>query len=159
VLKVPAPLISDVGARVMGLDTPDEKMSKSIAAERAGHAVMLLDPPDVVRRKIARATTDTEPEVRMPVGAGVANLLEMYAALRAISADTALAEFEGQRYSALKGAVADAIVEALTPIQARYTEIRSDEEGLRKLLADSAARVRIVADATLLRVQKAVGLR
>ncbi len=159
VLKVPAPLISDVGARVMGLDTPDEKMSKSIAAERAGHAVMLLDPPDVVRRKIARATTDTEPEVRMPVGAGVANLLEMYAALRAVSVDAALAEFEGQRYSALKGAVAEAIVEALTPIQARYTEIRSDEQGLHKLLADSAARVRVVADATLLRVQKAVGLR
>jgi tryptophanyl-tRNA synthetase len=159
VLKVPAPLISDVGARVMGLDTPDEKMSKSIAAERAGHAVMLLDPPDLVRRKIARATTDTEPEVRMPVGAGVANLVEIYAALRAISVDAALAEFEGQRYSALKGAVADAIVEALAPIQARYAEIRSDEEGLHKLLADSAARVRIVADATLLRVQEAVGLR
>jgi tryptophanyl-tRNA synthetase len=159
VLKVPAPLISSVGARVMGLDTPDEKMSKSIAAERAGHAVMLLDPPDVVRRKIARATTDTEPEVRMPVGAGVANLLEIYAALRAFSVDAALAEFEGQRYSALKGAVADAIVDALTPIQARYTEIRSDEDGLLRLLADSAARVRIVADATLLRVQEAVGLR
>jgi tryptophanyl-tRNA synthetase len=159
VLKVPAPLISDVGARVMGLDTPDEKMSKSIAAERAGHAVMLLDPPDVVRRKIARATTDTEPEVRMPVGAGVANLLEIYAALRAISVDAALAEFEGQRYSSLKAAVADAIVDALTPIQARYAEIRSNEDGLRQLLADSAARVRIVADATLLRVQEAVGLR
>lgn len=88
-----------------------------------------------------------------------ANLLEMYAALRAVSVDAALAEFEGQRYSALKGAVAEAIVEALTPIQARYTEIRSDEQGLHKLLADFAARVRVVADATLLRVQKAVGLR
>ncbi len=113
ILKVPAPLISDVGARVMGLDTPDEKMSKSIAAERAGHAVMLLDTPDAIRRKIARATTDTEPAVRKPVGAGVANLLEIYAALQSISADAALAEFEGQRYSALKSAVADAVIDAL----------------------------------------------
>jgi tryptophanyl-tRNA synthetase len=159
ILKVPAPLISEVGARVMGLDTPDEKMSKSIAAERAGHAVMLLDPPDVVRRKIARATTDTEPAVCKPVGAGVANLLEIYAALQSISADAAFREFEGQRYSALKGAVADAVVDALAPIQARYAEIRSDEDGLQRLLADSAARVRVVADGTLLRVQEAVGLR
>ena len=69
----------------MGLDTPDEKMSKSIAVERPGHAVLLLDPPDVIRRKIARATTDTEPAVHKPVGAGVANLLEIYAALLEIS--------------------------------------------------------------------------
>jgi len=68
-------------------------------------------------------------------------------------------DLTGKRYSALKGAVADAVVDALAPIQARYAEIRADEEGLLRLLADSAARVRIVADATLLRVQEAVGLR
>ena len=122
VVRVPAPLISTVGARVMGLDTPDEKMSKSIAVDRPGHAVLLLDPPDVVRRKIARATTDTEPAVHAPVGAGVANLLEIYAALREISPDAALAEFDGKRYSVLKGAVADAVIDALSPIQARYAD-------------------------------------
>jgi tryptophanyl-tRNA synthetase len=159
VLALPAPLISAVGARVMGLDSPDEKMSKSIAVERPGHAVLLLDPPDVVRRKIGRATTDTEPAVKTPVGAGVANLLEIYAALRNVSADVALHEFEGKGYSLLKGAVADAIVDALTPIQSRYSELRADEAGLRRVLADSAARVRLVADATLHRVQEAVGLR
>lgn len=159
VFKVPAALISTVGARVMGLDTPDEKMSKSIAVERPGHAVLLLDPPDVVRRKIARATTDTEPAVNKPVGAGVGNLLEIYAALREVSTGAALEEFEGKRYSVLKGAVADAIVDALSPIQARYAELRADEDGLRRVLAESAARVRLVADATLQRVQEAVGLR
>ncbi len=159
VLKVPAPLISDVGARVMGLDTPDEKMSKSTAMKRPGHAVLLLDPPDVVRKKVARATTDTEPSVHRPVGPGVANLLDMYAALRNVSADDALVAFEGKTYSVLKGAVADAIVDALTPIQSRYAELRADEEGLRAVLAESAARVHVVADATLLRVQEAVGLR
>jgi tryptophanyl-tRNA synthetase len=159
VLKVPAALISTVGARVMGLDTPDEKMSKSIAVDRPGHAVMLLDPPDVVRRKIARATTDTEPAVHAPVGPGVANLLEIYAALDEVSTDTALAEFDGKSYSVLKGAVADAVIDALGPIQARYAELRSDEDGLRRLLAESAERVHLVADATLRRVQEAVGLR
>jgi tryptophanyl-tRNA synthetase len=159
VLKVPAPLISEVGARVMGLDTPDEKMSKSTAMKRPGHAVLLLDAPDVVRKKVARATTDTEPSVHKPVGPGVANLLDMYAALRDVSADAALAEFGGKTYSVLKGAVADAIVEALTPIQARYAELRADEDGLRTVLADSAERVHRIADATLLRVQEAVGVR
>ena len=158
-LKVPAALISTVGARVMGLDTPDEKMSKSIAVDRPGHAVMLLDPPDVVRRKIARATTDTEPAVHAPVGPGVANLLEIYAALDEVSTDTALAEFDGKSYSVLKGAVADAVIDALGPIQARYAELRSDEDGLRRLLAESAERVHLVADGTLRRVQEAVGLR
>jgi tryptophanyl-tRNA synthetase len=159
ILKVPEPLISTVGARVMGLDSPDEKMSKSIAVERPGHAILLLDPPDVVRRRIARATTDTEPEVRAPIGPGVANLLEIYAALNGVGADAALHEFEGKRYSVLKAAVADAIVDALAPIQFRYAELRADEAGLYRVLADSAARVHLVADATLHRVQEAVGLR
>jgi tryptophanyl-tRNA synthetase len=159
VVKVPAPLISTVGARVMGLDTPEEKMSKSIAVERPGHAVLLLDPPDTVRRKIARATTDTNPAVQGPVGAGVANLLDIYAALNGVSADAALHEFEGKSYSVLKGAVADAVVDALAPIQHRYQELRADEAGLYRVLADSAARVQLVADATLHRVQEAVGLR
>jgi tryptophanyl-tRNA synthetase len=159
VLKVPVALISEVGARVMGLDTPDEKMSKSSAVERPGHAVLLLDPPDLVRRKIARATTDTEPAVQKPLGAGVANLIEIYASLRGVGVDTALEAFDGKSYSVLKGAVADAIVDELTPIQARYAELRADEAGLRRVLAESAARVHVVADATLQRVQEAVGLR
>jgi tryptophanyl-tRNA synthetase len=159
VLKVPAPLISTVGARVMGLDTPEEKMSKSIARDRPGHAVMLLDPPDVVRRKISRATTDTAPAVQGPVGPGVGNLLEIYAALAGIGTEAALHEFEGKTYGVLKAAVADAVVDALAPIQHRYTELRADEATLYRVLADSAARVHLVADATLHRVQQAVGLR
>jgi tryptophanyl-tRNA synthetase len=159
VLKVPEPLISTVGARVMGLDSPDEKMSKSIAMSRPGHAVMLLDPPDTIRKKIARATTDIEPAVHGPVGPGVANLLEIYAALTGVGTDTALQEFEGKQYGVLKTAVADAIVDALAPIQHRYEALRSDETNLYRVLAESAARVHLVADATLHRVQEAVGLR
>jgi tryptophanyl-tRNA synthetase len=159
VLKVPEPLIRSVGARVMGLDSPEEKMSKSSAVDRPGHAVLLLDPPDLVRRKIARATTDTNPAVEAPVGPGVANLLDIYAALNGVDDAAALREFEGKTYSVLKTAVADAVIDALAPIQHRYAEIRADEAGLYRVLADSAARVRLVADATLHRVQEAVGLR
>ena len=86
-------------------------------------------------------------------------MLDIYAALNGVSADAALHEFEGKSYSVLKGAVADAVVDALAPIQHRYQELRADEAGLYRVLADSAARVQLVADATLHRVQEAVGLR
>ena len=129
----------------------------AMAFRRAGHDVCAVD--NYLRRKIARATTDTEPAVHKPVGPGVANLLEIYAAFNAVSAEAALAEFEGKRYSVLKDAVADAVIAALTPIQARYAELRGDEDGLRRVLAESAARVHVVADATLQRVEQAVGLR
>jgi len=159
VFKVPEPLIRDVGARVMGLDDPEVKMSKSTAVERPMHAVLMLDPPEVIRRKIARATTDTHPAVQPPVGPGVANLLDIYAALRDFDPQTAIADFTGKSYSVLKNAVADSLIETLEPIQRRYAELRSDDTALLRLLDESAARVRVVADATLLRVQQAVGLR
>ena len=120
----------------------------------------MIDPPEVIRKKFKSAVTDSGREIRHdPEKPGVANLIEIYAALRGVGADAALAEFEGKRYSELKGAVADAVIDALRPIQARYAELRADDEGLRRVLAESAARVRVVADATLLKVQEAVGLR
>ena len=159
VLTVPQPLIRQVGARVMGLDSPEEKMSKSTAVERPNHAVLMLDPPDVIRRKVRRAVTDTAPAVTPPVGPAVANLLEIYSALTDEPAEHVLEEFTGATYSTLKDRVADAIIEALTPIQRRYAELRQDDSALRRHLADSAARVSVIANATLLRVQRAVGLR
>jgi tryptophanyl-tRNA synthetase len=143
----------------MGLDSPTEKMSKSIAVERPGHAVLMLDPPEVIRRKIRRAQTDTEPVVTPPVGPGVANLLEIYAALTDVSLERVLEEFTGASYAVLKDSVADAINEALAPIQRRYAQLRADDAALCAVLEESAARVRMVAEGTLLRVQRAVGLR
>lgn len=159
VLTVPEPLIRGVGARVMGLDSPEEKMSKSIAVDRPGHAVLMLDPPDVIRRKLRRAQTDAQPAVQPPVGPGVGNLLEIYAALQGINLDAATEEFTGASYGVLKDRVADAIIEALEPIQRRYAAIREDDDALHRLLAESAARVARVANATLERVRRAVGLR
>ena len=159
VFRLPKPLIRTTGARVMGLDDPTSKMSKTAARTRPGHAILLLDPPDTVRKKIARATTDANPAVAEPVGAGVANLLDIHAALTGRSREETLADFTGSTYGALKAAVSGAINETLAPIQARYQEIRGDEPWLLRMLADAAARAAAVADVTLLRVQRAVGLR
>jgi tryptophanyl-tRNA synthetase len=159
VVTVPQPLIRQVGARVMGLDSPEDKMSKSTAVARPGHAVLMLDPPDVIRRKVRRAQTDTQPAVTPPVGPGVANLLEIYSALTDDPIEGVLDEFTGATYGTLKDRVADALIETLSPIQRRYAELREDDSALRRSLAESAARVSVVANATLLRVQQAVGLR
>lgn len=159
IFRLPEPLIRDTGARVMGLDDPTSKMSKSTALTKPGHAILLLDPPDVVRKKIARATTDTNPTVSEPVGPGVANLLDMYAALHGNTREEVLTEYAGRNYGTLKGAATDAINEVLGPIQARYRTIRGDEPWLLEVLAGAAERAAAVADTTLRRVQRAVGLR
>ncbi len=159
IFRLPEPLIRDTGARVMGLDDPTSKMSKSTALTKPAHAILLLDPPDTVRKKIARATTDTNPAVAEPLGPGVANLVDIYAALRGVSSEQAVTEFRGRNYGALKAGVTDAVNEALAPIQARYRTIRGDEPWLLDVLADAAERAAAVADVTLLRVQRAVGLR
>lgn len=159
VFRVPEPLIRGTGARVMGLDDPTSKMSKTTSRTKPAHAILLLDPPDTVRKKLARATTDGNPAVTVPLGPGVANLVDIYASLREMTHEAAAEEFDGQTYGALKSAVADAVNEALAPVQARYAELRADEGGLRRILADCAARASEVADRTLARVQGAVGLR
>jgi tryptophanyl-tRNA synthetase len=119
----------------------------------------MLDPPDVVRRKISRATTDANPAVVEPVGAGVANLLDIHAAIRGDSRADTVARFTGVSYGGLKQAVTDAINEVLEPVQARYSRWRADEAVLHTVLTDGAERAGVVADATLLRAQRAVGLR
>ncbi len=159
VFRVPEPLIRSTGARIMGLDDPTAKMSKSTAITKPGHAILLLDPPDTVRRKIARATTDTNPAVVEPLGPGVANLLDIHASLCGAGREDTLERFAGVSYGALKAAVTDAINETLEPVQRRYHELRADEGALRDILATAAERAAAVADATLLRVQRAVGLR
>ena len=159
IFTMPEPMIREAGCRIMGLDDPEKKMSKSLAANSPGHAVFMLDPPDIIRKKVARAQTDTEPAVRFPAGAGVTNLLEIYRTIREADVETVRTQFEGKPYSSLKQAVADAVIEALAPIQERYREIRKDDPSLMRQLARAAARLAPTADATLRRVQQAVGLR
>jgi len=158
-LVIPDALIQKAGAEIKGLDDPEKKMSKSLASEAPGHAIFMLDTPDVIRKKFARAQTDAQPEVRFPACPGVTNLLEIYRTIRGKDWPEVEKEFAGKSYSALKSAVADAVIEVLTPIQARYREIRSDDAVLLQHLRQVAERLTPTANATLQRVQKAVGLR
>ena len=159
ILVIPEPMIEKAGAEIKGLDDPEKKMSKSIARDNPGHAIFMLDPPDVIRKKLARAQTDAEPAVKFPAGAGVRNLLEIYRTIKEKDWSAVEQEFGGKSYSALKAAVADAVIEALTPIQQRYQQIRADDAALVQQLHRSADRLAPIANTTLHRVQEAVGLR
>jgi len=149
ILVIPEPLIEKAGAEIKGLDDPEKKMSKSIARDTPGHAIFMLDPPDTIRRKIARAQTDAHPEVRFPAGPGVRNLLEIYRTIRGKDWTPVEAEFAGKSYSVLKTAVADAVIEALSPIQQRYAEIRRDDAALNQQLRNTAERLAPTANTTL----------
>lgn len=154
---MPATKLPSVGARVMGLDDPEKKMSKSATAP--GHAINLLDDPKDIRKKIMRATTDSNPAVDFEtMGAGVQNLLAIHQAFTDWSDDQIKAHFSGMRYGDLKKQVAEAVVAAIEPIQQRYREITADPSYITGVLEDSANRIRPIAAATVLRAKKAMGL-
>ena len=157
VLWVPEPMIPPVGARIMGLQDPTAKMSKSDDAET--NALYLLDPPDVVTRKIKRAVTDMDGTIRYSIAdkPGVSNLLSILSATSGETIPALEARFAGLGYGAFKGAVAEAVVECLKPVQQRYQEIRADQTYLGKVLKDGAARAALRADATLRRVHDVLG--
>jgi len=150
--KLPA-----VGARIMGLDEPEKKMSKS--APGSGHAVALLDPPDVVRKKIMRATTDSNPAVDFStMGPGVRNLLAIFQAFTEWPDDKMRAHFTGMRYGDLKKQVAEVVIEHIEPLQKRYQEITCEPGYLEGVLREGAERVRPIAESTVELVKQRMGL-
>jgi tryptophanyl-tRNA synthetase len=154
---MPATKLPSVGARIMGLDEPDKKMSKSSTGPN--HSISLLDDPKVLTKKIMRATTDSNPAVDFEsMGAGVQNLLAIYQAFTECSDDVVKSEFSGLRYGDMKKKVAEAVVAGLEPIQARYREITADPGYLEAVLKESAARVSLIADDTVRKAKKAMGL-
>jgi tryptophanyl-tRNA synthetase len=154
---VPETRLPAVGARIMGLDEPDKKMSKS--APGSGHAVSLLDPPEVIRKKILRATTDSNPAVDFETaGAGVRNLLAIFQAFTECSDDALRAQFSGMRYGDLKKTVAEAVIAALEPIQKRYREITAETGYIARVLEDGAEKVRPIANDTVHKTKLAMGL-
>jgi tryptophanyl-tRNA synthetase len=157
VFTMPETHLPSVGARIMGLDEPDKKMSKSAAG--AGHSISLLDPPDVMRKKIMRATTDSNPAVDLEtMGAGVRNLLTIFQAFSGWTEADVRAHFAGMRYGDLKKQVAEAVVAALDPIQKRYREITAEQGYVERVLEEGAERVRPAARDTLEKVKRAMGL-
>ncbi len=154
---MPATHLPTVGARVMGLDDPEKKMSKSEPG--AGHAIGLLDEPAVIRKKIMRATTDSAPAVDFDatdLGAGVRNLLSIYQAFTDVTNDDMRARFAGMRYGDLKKTVAEAVVAGLEPIQQRYREITPDQ--ITEAFRLGSERAGEIAKSTLTKVKRAMGL-
>jgi tryptophanyl-tRNA synthetase len=154
---MPATRLPTVGARVMGLDEPDKKMSKS--APGSGHAIALLDEAAVIRKKIMRATTDSNPAVDFETaGAGVRNLLTIFQAFADWSDEQVKAHFTGMRYGDLKKQVAEMVITSLAPIQARYREITADASYVHNVLAEGAARVNPIAQQTVELVKRRMGV-
>jgi len=150
--KLPA-----VGARIMGLDDPTAKMSKSAAG--SGHAVALLDPPERIRKTIMRATTDSNPAVDFEsMGAGVANLLNIFQAFSGSSDEQMRQHFTGMRYGDLKKQVAEMVIGKLEPIQQRYREIVAEPGYLDSVLKAGAEAVTPVANSTVELVKQRMGI-
>jgi tryptophanyl-tRNA synthetase len=158
---IPEPMIPKVGARVMGLDDPLAKMSKSLA-HRRGHAIRLLDTPEEIRRSFKRAVTDSGREIEFsedPEKAGVNNLLGIYKAVTGKSEPEVLADFATARgYGDLKMGVAEAVVECIRPIRDRYEQLMAEPQELDELLAEGAELAAAVAMPKLKEMKRLMGL-
>jgi tryptophanyl-tRNA synthetase len=155
-LVVPEAAIPAAGARVMDLQHPENKMSKSVNSPLG--TVLMLDGPDEIRRKVKRAVTDTDGEVRYDPAAkpGLSNLLELLAAATGSTPKEVAGSY--QRYGDLKGDVAEALVELLRPVRERREALAADPDAVTSLLATGADKAREVASATYRRAASAIGL-
>lgn len=154
---VPETRLPAVGARVMGLDDPTQKMSKS--AEGPNHAISMLEEPGRIKKLIGRAVTDSNPEVQWETaGPGVRNLLAIHQAFSERSNDEMRAEFDGMRYGDLKKRVTEMVVESLSPIQAKYRELMNNRDQLRHILHRSAERITPIAEQTVQLAKERTGL-
>lgn len=159
VFTVPEPYIPPVAARVMSLQEPTKKMSKS--DENPWNFVGLLEDPKMISKKFKKAMTDSEdpPRVYFDIEAkpGVANLLSILSGVTNRSIESLVAEYEGKMYGHLKTDVADAVIALLEPVQKRFHELRQDQTVLQQVMRQGAAQARERAAATLAKVNKAVG--
>ena len=154
---LPQTQLPAVGARVMGLDDPTAKMSKS--ATGSLHAIAMLDPPERIRKAIGRAATDSKPAVDFDdLGPGVANLLGIHQGFTGWSDDQVRRHFAGMNYAGLKKEVTEAVVAGLEPIQKKYREITGEPGYIRRVMRQSAERVAPIADSTIELVKQRTGL-
>ncbi|WP_392566197.1 tryptophan--tRNA ligase [Utexia brackfieldae] len=159
IFKVPEPFIPKSGARVMSLQDPLKKMSKS--DDNRNNVIGLLEETKAVEKKIKRAVTDSDepPVIRYDLAnkAGVSNLLDILSGVTGKSIQQLEDEFAGKMYGHLKGEVAVQVTEMLSKLQARYQTFRDDEAYLDKIMKQGAAKARIKAKATLDKVYAAIG--
>jgi tryptophanyl-tRNA synthetase len=158
VLTVPEPYILKESAKIMDLQEPTAKKSKTGSSEKG--ILELMEEPGRLAKKIRSAVTDTESEVRYDpeTKPGISNLLVIHSVLSGHPVSALEDEFTGRGYGDLKKAVAEVVVEAVTPFRERMTELLDDPAELDRILARGAERASVVADATMSRVRQAVGL-
>jgi tryptophanyl-tRNA synthetase len=156
-LVVPELRIPEVGARIMDLQEPQNKMSTTGATD-AG-TVYVLDEPDAIRKKFGTAVTDSGREiVRSQEKAGISNLIEIAAVARGVAPEEVEREFSGSGYGDFKQAAADSVVEFLAPVRERYAELRPDEVALEAVLAEGAEKARAIASETMAQVRDRMGV-
>lgn len=159
IFTVPDPFIPKGGARVMALQDPAKKMSKS--DDNRNNVIALLEDPKAATKKIKRAVTDSEEPPRVAYDlenkAGVSNLLDILAGVTGKTIPELEAEFEGKMYGHLKGAVAEAVSDMLTNIQERFNTFRNDEALLNKIMKEGADKAKTRAQTTLDKVYEAIG--
>ena len=156
-LVVPEGRIPEVGGRIMDLQEPESKMSTTGGSEQG--TVLVLDPPEVVHKKVMSAVTDSGSDVvRGPDKAGISNLIEILSVVRDVEPGAIESEFADSGYGDFKRAVADSVVEYLSPVRERYEALRPDESRLEEMLATGAEKARSIARETLAEVRDVMGI-
>jgi len=147
--RVPEGVYPELGGRIMDLQEPTNKMSTTAGTPQG--TVLMVDPPDTIRKKFKSAVTDSGREIRHDAEgkSGISNLIEIMAVASGDSIPEIERRFEGSGYGAFKEAVGEAVVELLTPIRERYEALRADERELQRLLAVGAEKARRTAEPTL----------
>ena len=154
--KVPEPLIQEFGARIMSLQEPESKMSKS--DENENGYILILDKPDAIRRKIKRAVTDSIGEVRYnDEQLGIKNLMNIYSIFSGDSIEKIENRYQGVGYGKFKQDVAEVVVEGLAPIQEKYNNLMKNKDYLEKVYKEGAEKANYASMKTLRKVYKKVG--
>ncbi|MBK5230580.1 MAG: tryptophan--tRNA ligase [Thermoleophilia bacterium] len=154
---VPDWRIPTVGARIMDLQSPENKMSTTSASESG--TIFVLDEPKTIEKKIKSAVTDSGSEVRRgKEKPGISNLIEILAVVRGVTMEDVEAEFADARYGEFKQAVADAVIEYLAPMQAKYAELRGNEAQLEAILAAGAEKAGAIAGPIVASARDKMGL-
>lgn len=156
VFTIPEAYVGKSGAKIMSLQDPTKKMSKS--DENPNGSVFLMDDTDTIIRKFKRAVTDSMAQIAYSdEQPGVKNLLDIYCACNGITPDAAVKEFDGKGYGDLKLAVGESVVSALKPLQDRFEELSKDKEYIDGIIKENAEKANYYATKTLRKVQKKVG--
>ena len=156
VFTIPEPYIGKVGARIMSLQDPEKKMSKSDDNENAN--IYLMDDPDTIIRKFKRAVTDSDNEIRYSEDKpGISNLIDIYGAVTGKSKEEIEREFSSAGYGDFKVAVGEAVVAMLNPIQTKFRELSNDKTYIDQIIKANAEKAQYYANKTLRKVQKKIG--